>query len=283
MERFRFDPLRNRYVILSPVRKKRPHITEKEPVCPFCPGNENQTPPEVCRIEGENGWKIRVIPNKYPIIPERHEVVIETPDHHGHLWKLGIDEIRLYLEVLKERSERIKKLPDVAHVCIFKNHGKSAGASIPHPHTQIIGLPFTPPHIEREEKILSTDCPLCSHIKLEQYIVLNRGGIVALCPQFSAFPYQIWILPEEHTGSWSRYRDIESIAAALSDVFRGLHRILGPFEFNMLFMDSRHHWRIEIVPRTTTIAGLELATSTFVNPVPPEEAAEKLKKALHKG
>ncbi len=285
----RYDPVRDLHVVVSPVRGKRPVEYRQVPEhsdphgCPFCPGKEDKTPPEVYRYPQEGPWRIRVVPNRYPIIPGMHEVVIETPEHEATLWSMGIDQIEIYLSTIAGRVSALASRDNVRHISIFKNHGHSAGASLSHPHTQIVALPFIPSRVERELKRFNRSCPLCEMLSSPKNVVIETENFLAFCPEASIFPYEVWIAPVSHRKRFEETEETEELATVISNSFRLLNRILGNFPFNMLVITPastvahNHHWRIEILPRITTMAGLELATGTFVNPVPPEEASERLR------
>src|SRR4030042_5767959 len=175
MPELRKDPIIGRWVIIATERGKRPHdfVVEEEVVkggfCPFCPGNEHTTPPEIFayREPGTQpntpGWRLRVVHNKFPALilqgePDRqgegmfdkmagigtHEVIIENPDH---LLTLATISLEGFVDVLKAYGERIHTLaqdPRFRYVLIFKNQGRAAGASLAHSHSQLIGLPIVP-------------------------------------------------------------------------------------------------------------------------------------------
>ncbi len=134
------DPVRKKVSILATERTLRPHEGDKNFVCPFCPGNENLTPPEILRIEKDGLWIIRVVPNKYPFC-ETHEVIIESPDHRSDIDSLDIGHMENILGVWKLR---LKHHSGKNFVLIFRNYGKLAGASIAHPHSQLVALDFIP-------------------------------------------------------------------------------------------------------------------------------------------
>jgi len=150
-------PITGDPVILAPGRDERPNVYDGAP-CPFCPGAEEQTPPEIAR-DGDP-WRIRVFPNRYP--PTEHaEVVVESANHDDVFEALSPDHARRAIEITFDRYHALAS--KAAYVCIFKNHGRLAGASIPHLHSQLVGTPFVPPRPAREGEAFgrATSCMLC--------------------------------------------------------------------------------------------------------------------------
>ncbi|MBD3260784.1 MAG: DUF4931 domain-containing protein, partial [Candidatus Altiarchaeales archaeon] len=173
----RRDYFLDKHVIIAKERSKRPTdfaantrgVGEGE--CFFCPGSEDKTPPEIMRKTGQGGWTIRVFPNKYPAVEPKkdkhasqgegefiqpawghHEIVVETPRHGESICDLGVGGMAEVLRVFVDRITALKQEKDVEYVSLFKNHGKSAGASLSHSHTQIITTPITPPLVEEKTR-----------------------------------------------------------------------------------------------------------------------------------
>jgi UDPglucose--hexose-1-phosphate uridylyltransferase len=167
MAEIRKDPISDRWVIIQTDNPMRPDDFEldQEPassgICPFCPGHEELTPPEITRAGSSgSGWTIRVVPNKFPALLRDeplaskeagpysmlsgfggHEVIIETPDHTQELQNLSDDQIRSLFRMYQSRAQLLQKDRRFRYILIFKNFGESAGASLAHPHSQLIAHP----------------------------------------------------------------------------------------------------------------------------------------------
>jgi UDPglucose--hexose-1-phosphate uridylyltransferase len=280
MAKFVPDIKTQRWIVISPVRSVRPdeHKKEKKPKkCPFCEGNESETPPEVYRVgEGvgeEKGWQVRVVPNKYPIT-DTHEVIIHSPFHQKDIEDLSTDHVALLLTVYKSRFQHHA---GSGQVMIFCNHGEPAGASLTHPHSQLVVLP----------KQINLDALVREPV---MNVVEESKDFVSYCPDFSQWPYEVWIAPKKED---TVYADIEGgevkyLASILQkslkrlsvkhSQYKGTEYISGvaPFAYNFYIHHSRN-WFIRIIPRLIHRAGFELGTGLSVNIVDPTIAAEELK------
>ncbi|HET7433592.1 MAG TPA: DUF4921 family protein [Thermoanaerobaculia bacterium] len=262
-------------LLFAPERAERPHaFSDSERAddaanCPFCPGNEKATPPELAHI-GEP-WRARAFPNKYPPI-DGAEVIVES-NRHGD----SFDTIERPDDAVALCFDRYRAHGHAAHVALFKNHGSRAGASIPHVHSQLVPLPFVPPRIalEAEGFARAKECPLCQPVARDLIIDENES-FVWFAPLSSTMPYQQWIVPKVHANEVS---NADGLAPLLVRASRAM-LTLGD-SYNWLFQNFRGapkaHWYIELFPRVTTLAGLELSTGTFVEIVDPTAAAQRLK------
>jgi UDPglucose--hexose-1-phosphate uridylyltransferase len=251
-----------------------PRSARDELLCPFCPGNEHETPPELARVGGP--WRVRVFDNKYPFAP-RHEVIVESPRHDA-----TFGEIDNPAEIVAMYVERYRAMESAAHVALFKNHGPMAGASLEHLHSQIAGLPFVPPRIARELVAFAASCALCAPL---EHVVDESEHFVRIAPHGSAFAYEQWIVPRRHAANFSMLSDDEigDLAIRLRDAARSMERIAA--SYNWLFMNftetrtgvSAPHWYVQAMPRTTSVAGFELATGTFIDIIDPTAAARRLR------
>jgi UDPglucose--hexose-1-phosphate uridylyltransferase len=169
----RRNPITGDPVLFAPDRAQRPRIEQERDHCPFCAGNEALTPPELARI-GEP-WRVRVFPNKYPAT-EKHEVIVESPRHDAAFDAITSEVVEMY--VVRYRAH-----DDAASVCIFKNHGAAAGASIAHLHSQVIATSFVPPRVAHEIDAFTRarSCPLCAPIGDVNalHVGCTRGLVVA--------------------------------------------------------------------------------------------------------
>jgi UDPglucose--hexose-1-phosphate uridylyltransferase len=260
----RFHPITGEPLLLAPVRADRPNtFDDRETVCPFCPGHENETPPEIARV-GEP-WRLRVFPNKYPAT-DHHEVIVESPRHEGDFHALD-DAVRLYAARYHELITR----DGVRCVSLFKNHGPLAGASIEHVHSQIIGTGFVPPRVAREIEAFerAPACPLCA---MPGVIIDENESFVWLAPHGSAMPYQQWIVPRAHANEMN---DVDGLATFLERSASATTHIAP--SFNWIFMNfagaPRAHWYVELFPRLAMIAGFEIGSGSAINIIDPADAA----------
>ncbi len=273
---------------------------------------ENGTPPN------SPGWLLRVVPNKFPALRIEgnlnregdgiydkmngigaHEVVVETPYHHETLATLPLKAVENVLWAYRERIIDLRRDERLRYVMVFKNYGSAAGASLEHSHSQIIALPIIPTRV-REEIEGSKNyfqykdrCVFCDVIRQElrqkTRVITENSGFVSLSPFASRFPFETWILPKVHQPSYEcsegdLYRQAAEI---LSDTLRRLKQVLDDPPYNYILHTSSspdqdrdyYHWHIEIMPKLTKVAGFEWGTGFYINPTPPEEAAEYLREA----
>jgi UDPglucose--hexose-1-phosphate uridylyltransferase len=270
MADLRHDPATGRWVAIAPGRVLRPGgaetpATDRSAACPFCAGHEDQTPPETLRLgDGPTGWDVRVVPNLYPAL-ERQEVVVHGPEHVHSVAELRDTTVDLVAEAWQRRAR------DAGGTCFpLLNEGREAGASLPHSHSQLAWLPAPAPAASAER-----DLP-------ETVEVLRRDGVVAACPLASRVPYEVLIAPAADGGSGD-WRVSDALPAALrllTEIVRRIQRIrkeeLVPVN---AWLHDRPRWHLEVVPRTTRLAGLELGAGVYINPVAPERAAQELAKA----
>lgn len=306
MSRLRHDPLTGEPILFAPERRDRPNAFDERrevtsQMCPFCPGNESETPPEVARIGTPERWEVRVVPNRYPLVGRDgmrgiHEVVIETPEHDATFASLSPGQRTRVLRVWRDRFAAHRRNRSLRHLVIFRNDGARAGQSITHPHTQIVGLPFIPPRIRRESSLLRTrrkkgePCPSCAESGEANEIVARNEHFLALVPFASRGPFQIRILPLRHAADFGQIGDFETDALEriLSRVLDAMIGALGHISWNLLVQSAplraagadAFHWSLEILPRLTVDGGFELATGIHINIVPPEDAAKRLRNAI---
>ncbi|MDF1524835.1 MAG: DUF4931 domain-containing protein [bacterium] len=334
MSEFRFDPVKRTWVILSAERGHRPShyqsssqaVPEPEN-CPFCPGNEAMTPPEVFShrspdtVPDSPGWQVRVVPNKFPALEIQlpwepytegihsqipgfglYEVVIETPVKNRQMVDMDDGEIMEILAVFRERMRIHFKDGRFKTVILFKNHGKDAGASLAHSHTQLIALPVIPNNVDSQlesfEKHLALTgrCLMCDILEREgkdqARVVEETGGYLVLAPFAASSPFQLNIVPEDHGHDFSTSSDdsLGNLAPVLGGTLRRLRSVLGEHPWNMVLHNApmavegktdvtAYHWFLEITPRLTIVAGFEMGSGFSINTVAPEECAELLREA----
>jgi UDPglucose--hexose-1-phosphate uridylyltransferase len=331
MPELRKDPVVGRWVIISTERSRRPtHFTAATPTrtstaCPFCPGSEDMTPPEVYSWRPQHplpngpGWQVRVVPNKFPALQIEgnldrrgeglydkmngvgaHEVVIETPDHTADLADLDVGHIEQILIAYRERVIDLHRDRRFRYVLIFKNHGAQAGATLEHTHTQLIATPIIPKSIQEELEgsrryyELKERCVFCDIVAQEtadnngRRVVTMNDRFVVLEPFAPRFPFETWILPRKHDDSFhmlsddSEYRDL---AVILKDTLQRLNQALERPPFNFVIHTApvsdtsleHYHWHLEIMPTLTRVAGFEIGSGFYINPTPPEDAAQYLR------
>jgi UDPglucose--hexose-1-phosphate uridylyltransferase len=281
------------------------------PTCPFCIGNESQTPPSVYQATDEQGrWRIRVVPNRFPAVELQpaagtaepavgaHEVIIESSRHLDRMSAMSASELRDVLTAYTERLCHWRDDGRFGYGLVFKNQGQPAGASLAHVHSQLVALPNVPPAVERELQRAKSKfeqdqhcayCRLCERERSHgERVVLDRDGYIAFCPNVSLQPLEVWLLPTEHE-PWferpGRPDALERLARVLHYLMAKLESLVPGASYNMLVRTSPWpqgvepwcHWRIELLPRFNPLAGLELATGVHINPLPPERAATQLR------
>jgi UDPglucose--hexose-1-phosphate uridylyltransferase len=317
------------WVIIATERAKRPEelatrrtvppIPAFVETCPFCPGNESKTPTEVMRLPASvtEPWTVRVIPNKFAALssqvqPKRtlrhlwrridgfgfHEVIIDTPDHSRYMALLPDAHVARILSAYRERYNALSVDQRVNHITIFKNHGADAGASMQHPHSQLIATPVIPSQVRHRlfEALRHYDdvgeCMFCHVVEREiedqVRIVLKGEHFVAMEVFAAATPFATHIFPLRHMASFGDITDIE-----IADLARVLRMLLAKIYVGLENPDlnftvrsapaeyagARHfHWYVSVIPRLTRVAGFELGSGMFINTVLPEAAAEFLRK-----
>lgn len=304
----RKDYILDRWAIISEGRSKRPREFKKDEsikdeVCYFCPGNEHLTPPEISRVEKDGKWIIRVFPNKFPFISEegftdirtdntfftysnaygKHEVIVENPDHETQLYDLNQDEVKEVLKVYIERINELSKLKETKYVVLFKNHGREAGTSIIHTHTQIASYNKIPALVQDEVDALAKfdSCAYCDIINIEKESdrrCFENQSFVAFTPYASRFNYEIWLFPKKHYRNMTELNDNElnDMAEMMSKILRKIKELNCSYNYVLHYApnDKDLHFHIEFLPRIATWAGFEFTTNTTVNSTNPEKAAE---------
>jgi len=273
---------------------------------------ENGTPPN------SPGWTLRVVPNKFPALRIEgdlnregegiydkmngigaHEVVIETPRHDETLATMPLSGVIHVLEAYRDRIADLKKDPRLRYVLVFKNHGVAAGASLEHSHSQIIALPIIPRRVAEEIEGAKNyfnykdRCVFCDIIRQEiqqkSRLILENNSFISVAPFASRFPFETWILPKTHCSSYEHMNSSlhEEAAQILSEMLKRMNQVLNEPPYNYVIHTSafsgleteHYHWHFEIMPKLIKVAGFEWGTGFYINPTPPEEAAEYLREA----
>jgi UDPglucose--hexose-1-phosphate uridylyltransferase len=324
---FRQDPTTGEWVIVAPERGQRPGAVPKFPArsegprreadCPFCPGNEALTPPEILRVPAGGGWRVRVVPNKFAaVVPQSslqarqgdgllvsrngwgfHEVIVETPDHWRQMAQMDPQEVAEVLRVYRHRYNALRTEPRVKMVFIFKNQGERAGTSLSHPHSQLVATSLVPPFIQRRVEVARNyqhDTGNCLYCALRAVEAAAKERLVFESPHhmvLQAFapraPFETWLLPVRHYAAFGDIEEaeIDDLAQILRDTLKAIGTQLGDPDFNYLVhsgpmaqdQSSYYHWYLQIIPRIATAAGLELGTGLSVTTALPEETARLLR------
>jgi UDPglucose--hexose-1-phosphate uridylyltransferase len=317
----RQDPLSGRWAAISTGRAARPEafLREEGPVrgplgCPFCPGNEHMTPPEVWADRDGGtadgpGWRVRVVPNKFPAFAGHagppveagaglyraaptagaHEVVIHNPDHFATLADLDEPDAARVTAAWRLRLEA-RHDEDLGAAVVIVNQGRLAGASLEHPHSQVFATAVRPALVQAElERLGRDDCAACAILNKErggERVVADVGGLVTLCPWASTAPFEALILPDQHLPSLDDPLgpgDL-TLARALGGLLRRLDAAVGaraPYNLVLHAAPPRtddFHWHLHLLPRLTTYGGFELATGIVINVVDPDQAAAALRR-----
>jgi UDPglucose--hexose-1-phosphate uridylyltransferase len=330
MPELRKDPIIGRWVIIATERALRPSNfkTDKEDrltdlsKCPFESGNEASTPPEILSYRkagsrpNEPGWWVRVVPNKFPALKVEgtmdkrgegmydmmngigaHEIVIETPNHDEEIALMPEMQIREVLWAWRDRIVDLARDKRFKYVMVFKNKGVRAGASLQHPHSQIIALPIVPLRVQeeldgaRQYYEYKDRCVFCDIIRQElsdrKRVVEDSERFISIVPFAQRFPFETWILPKQHESDYARTtrNDVLELAGLLKRTLQRLRGALDDPPFNLVLHMAplntdglpHYHWHIEIMPRVTRTAGFEWGTGFYINPTIPEETAQFLR------
>ncbi|HKQ03436.1 MAG TPA: galactose-1-phosphate uridylyltransferase [Actinomycetes bacterium] len=316
----RQDPLGGGWVAITAGRAARPEAflgdvgAPRGPLgCPFCPGNEHMTPPEVWadRDPGTEpdrpGWHVRVVPNKFPAFAGPlttarhngglyrsaptagvHEVVIHNPDHLATLADLEVPEVARAMRAWRERLAAHREEP-LGALLIIVNQGRTAGASLEHPHSQVFATAERPDRVQAElDRLTARDCAACATVAAERdgpRLVGRSGDLFTICPWASAAPFEALLVPEGHRPRFevADGDDDTAVAGALRDLLRRFRGVAGDHAPYNLVLHSAppgvddFHWHLHLLPRLTTYGGFELGTGVVINVVDPDRAAEALR------
>lgn len=327
MPEIRSNPITGDWVIIATERARRPEeftqktvkpeLPARAPECPFCPGNESQTPEERFRIPApDGGWLVRAVPNMFAALtPEGtaerhvngfgtcldgiglHEVIVETPAHNATMARLPLPQLERVLHAYRHRLRAFYKDRRIEHVILFKNHGEAAGTSLIHPHSQIVGMPVLPSQLRaRLEEAMRHwsnvgECLYCRTLREEvrdgARMITENASFAAFVPYAALSPFHVWIFPKHHSAYFGDVTDahLADLAVVLREVLLRLLVGLKDPDYNFVIRSlspqegalKYFHWYISLVPRVTKAAGFELGTGMFINTALPERSAEFLR------
>jgi UDPglucose--hexose-1-phosphate uridylyltransferase len=314
------DPLTGKWVAISLERSERPlafsprmQAIEEDlgHPCPFCPGNEEGSPAALETYGPSGSWLVRVLPNRYPafegdapfvlnnkgpVFTEAtaggiHEVLVLSPDHEADWSKLEDDQCGLVMAAIRDRVDEHSCAPVLRYSQVIVNSGREAGASLEHPHAQLLGLSFVPRELADEQAGFSRfrgGCLLCAAADAEEgaghRLVISDETTVVVCPFWSAVPYEMLLVPRQHCAHLHRSPPdvLAGVGVAIRTALARLEALLGDIAYNIVFHSAPYrahepyHWHVHILPKLTTTAGFELGTGVPINIITPEHAAGQL-------
>jgi UDPglucose--hexose-1-phosphate uridylyltransferase len=272
----RRHPITGEAILFAPERASRRGAfiasASSNARCPFCPDHESDTPPEIARIGDQKRWEARVFPNRYPAA-RGAEVIVESADHDARFESIEHpgEIVRLYIDRYRAHSA-------APYTALFKNEGSEAGSSIPHLHSQLVPLPFVPPRVAREIEGFANGCPLCAQ---QDFVIAETESWRWLAPHGSWMAYQQSIVPKRHVAAMTglHEEEIRELGLLLQRSSRATSAIAPAFNWTFMSFAGHPeaHCYVDVLPRMTTIAGLELGTGTFVEIIDPAAAAERLR------
>lgn len=321
MSEMRLNPLTGRWVTIVAGRADRPtdfapRISEvergPERPCPFCPGNEEATMPALETVDEGGSWRMRVVPNLYPAFDGAsgfvvhhhgpvhvsaeasgiHEVFVYTTEHDGGLDRLDDDDASAMMHALHRRLAEHAAAPGIRYTQVIINHGREAGASLAHPHGQILGLPFVPGEILDEERAFARfagGCVICTTIQAEltagERIVFADDDVACIAPYWSGVPFELLLAPRRHEQHLQDAdpQSLDAMGRAIRDAVAHLESAIGDVAYNLGFHTAPHehsgeyHWHVHLWPNVVTQAGFERGTGVMINVVPPEQATTTLR------
>ena len=289
----RVDRLTGDVTFVSVERAQRPNdFRGDSESCAFCPGNESDTPPDAAAYRNPSGeWLVRAFRNKYPTVRPPHgdhEVIVDSRDHLGEITALGV---RMWHE---RYLAALARIPDAVPV-LFKNSGAYAGATLAHPHTQLLVLREAVPRwraiAERgaDYRALHGTCAWCDEIERargDDTLVWEDDEYVAYAREHGRFEGALTIAPRRCEVSWRARTedDVRALGVHLVRAADALREARAPF--NVLLIADPHaepgtfHWHFELIPRLATLAGFELSTGMFVKSATAQESARQWRRTL---
>lgn len=334
MAELRRDPITSGWVILVPDQTPQraevaqaardPLLLRSPRACPLCPGNESHTPPEVYAHRPEGGpgarrdapgWSLRVVPHRFPALGIEgdlgrradglydrmngigaHEILVDSPDHGRDLGELSEGEVEQVLWACRHRILDLRRDGRFRYLAVSKAHGGQAGATLAHPHTQLLALPFVPGavkerldacarHFEQRDRCLLCDV-VDQEVGQKERLVYENSSYLVFCPYAARSPFETWVLPRHHRPSFEDipHGEVSALAGALRAALRRLHLALGGPCYRLVLHNAPfgeglppYHFCFEIVPQVGPGLLEDLGVGVHLNPTPPEEAARYLR------
>jgi UDPglucose--hexose-1-phosphate uridylyltransferase len=321
MSQLRLNPLTGRWVTVVAERAARPTDfaprrleVESDPSrpCPFCPGHEESTLPAFETYGRDGKWQVRVVPNLYPAFSGDdemsvshlgpihtqatasgiHEVLVLSPNHTASWADLDDRDTGLVMAAIRDRMEEHARSSRIRYTQAIVNHGREAGASLIHPHGQLLGMPFVPGEILEEEARFSMfegSCLICTTVEAEvadgSRLVHADDHVVVVAPYWAGSPYELLVMPRTHESHLpaADTTDLLGVGRGITKVLNKMRTALGDVAYNLVFHtaphrhDSLFHWHVHIWPKLATVAGFERGTGVMINITPPEDAARHLR------
>ncbi len=322
----RLDLVSNDWVLIAAGRAQRPetfakHQRIKENIdpknCPFC--QEYNIKEKIARKDKKDGsWFVISIPNKFPAFsknkdnklrelkqgPNRimdgfgyHEVII-TADHERQITQFSQEEIKMVIDVYQERYLDLMKKKFIKYISIFHNHGREAGASVSHPHSQLMAIPVIDPDLRNSLDGANTfykknnKCVYCTminwDIKDKKRIIYENEKFVVLCPFAPQVSFETRVYPKKHQPYFEKMTDNEKdfFTDALQKALIAIDQKLEDPAYNFYFHTApcdggnydNYHWHLNILPKISVWAGFELGAGIEISTIEPEKAAEFLRK-----
>lgn len=333
MSELRQNRVTGEWVIIASERAQRPEDfhrdvdkpkpVEHNPACPFCTGNEHLTPPESIadRDAGtapdSEGWRVRVVPNKFPALnPDVeadwfeeaqffngvqgfgvHDVIIDHTRHDKTIATMSKEDVVRAFMVYRARYQQLERDERILLINLFRNNGAKAGASLEHPHSQLIATPVIPTRIQlrlnmaKEYYDIHGRCLICdtieSTVKVRERVVLETDRFVVFEPFASQTPFETWVIPKNHYASFgdTSDEDIRELAHVMRDIMYRIYTGLGDPDYNYLIQANpsrtryreKYHWYVQILPRIVQSVGFELSSGIYICTAKPEETADFLR------
>lgn len=326
-QEIRYNPVTGRSVICAPSRRERPAdqsgaqhsvpAQEFDRDCPFCPGNEAQLTPLIDqRPTGGVAWQTRVVFNRYPVVTPvldqparvkgilsalpargRHEVIIESPKHNWDLSQASQAEAEAAIATYHARYRALADDGGFATIALFRNGGVRAGASLKHPHCQVIAMARVAEELERRRVIAEAylrrtgRCVVCDLVSAErrdgQRLIFESALFIGFVPYAAEAPYEVWLVPKQHSESFAEVETelIRDLAMALRNCLSRLAAQGCLTDYNLILQsdpetigsEAERHWYLRIYPRLTSPGGFELGSGMAINPSLPETDAQDLR------
>ena len=324
MPLFRKDPFGNTWVLISPERGLQSSdfgsVTVSANSSPLSPGGDSglreihALRPSATHAGGPD-WRVRVVEHPAPLVQDRtsstagappfeyaasrgfQEIIVEHPDARERLEKMPREHLVDVLRVYRDRLALHAGKEGIRHVQLSRSVGKAAGSLFEHPYAQILAVPVTNRWLEEEVSVARSHfaanghCLFCEVLEVEQEkrerLITHNSHFVAIAPYASKVPFETWILPRRHSGTFTS--EASNLLPALADILQavllGINAALSDPPYNLVLhtlpaADDAFHWHIEILPKLTTQSGFDWGSGFYVNPTPPEDASRFLREAL---